>query len=149
VEHFLLNEFHDREFVEANQKLLDTWIEQQKADPHAYRLQSFVRYRLDTMEALGMDQEEKDAFMRQFPDLGTIRKYFLDQALEREQYDTAIGMLCESIELDGDYAGLVLRLKALRSYPDGGARTRALAEEWRSEYPRRSAMLGEMKQAGF
>jgi hypothetical protein len=26
---------------------------------------------------------------------------------------------------------------------------RALAEEWRSEYPRRRAMLDEMKQAGF
>ena len=230
-----------------------------------------------------MNQEEKDAFMLQFPDLGTVRKYFLDQALEREQYDTAIGMLRESIELDSEYAGLVdehyqqlidllrslkreeelrstlleyvsdhrqrdlkyvlelksvtkeeewpalrekllcesgvgpvsgelmveeeqfrrlmdrilktgnawemdrfaatlkenfpgemlefyladlrrrmaeansrkayaglvLRLKSLRSYPDGGVRTRELAEEWRSEYPRRRAMMDEMKQAGF
>ena len=47
------------------------------------------------------------------------------------------------------YADLISRLKKLKSYPDGKALTQALADEWKQAYPKRSAMLDELKKAKF
>ena len=47
------------------------------------------------------------------------------------------------------YADLISRLKKLKSYPDGKALTQALADDWKQAYPKRSAMLDELKKAKF
>ena len=47
------------------------------------------------------------------------------------------------------YAGLIARLKKMKTYPEGEAMANSLADEWRVIYKRRSAMLDELKRAGF
>ena len=47
------------------------------------------------------------------------------------------------------YENLVARLQKMKSYPDGEEMARALADEWKTMYSRRSAMLEELKNAGF
>ena len=47
------------------------------------------------------------------------------------------------------YAGVIRRLKGLRKYPKGEAEARRLAGEWRKAYPRRRAMLDELRIAGY
>lgn len=48
-----------------------------------------------------------------------------------------------------EYETISRRLRKLCSYPDGEQMARALVEEWRSTYRRRTAMLDELKKAGF
>ena len=47
------------------------------------------------------------------------------------------------------YQELVHYLKKLRSYPDGAERAAQLAEDWRTRYIRRRAMMEELRNAGF
>jgi hypothetical protein len=47
------------------------------------------------------------------------------------------------------YAELVKRLKPLSGLPGGAEAAASLAQEWRAAYPRRRAMLEELKKAGF
>lgn len=47
------------------------------------------------------------------------------------------------------YWSLMQDLKHLASYPGGSALALELASEWKNLYPRRSAMLDELKKAGF
>ena len=47
------------------------------------------------------------------------------------------------------YAEFVKRLKPLSGLPGGAEAAASLAQEWRAAYPRRRAMLEELKKAGF
>ena len=47
------------------------------------------------------------------------------------------------------YQELARYLKKLRSYPSGAERTAQLAEDWRTRYGRRRAMMEELNKAGF
>lgn len=47
------------------------------------------------------------------------------------------------------YNHLVRYLKKIRSYPGGEELAKQIAANWRSSYPRRRAMLDEIKKAGF
>ena len=49
----------------------------------------------------------------------------------------------------GKYQSIMQDLKRLRSYPDCENLAIALAQEWRRQYPSRSAMLDELRNAGF
>ena len=49
----------------------------------------------------------------------------------------------------GAYEELIKRLKKMKSYIDGETMARELAEEWKLVYKRRSALLDELKKAGF
>lgn len=47
------------------------------------------------------------------------------------------------------YADLIKRLKKMTAYPGGSEMTAAIANEWKTTYRRRSALLEELKHAGF
>ena len=47
------------------------------------------------------------------------------------------------------YHNLMPYLKRLHEYPGGGETAKALAEGWKTEYKRRTAMMDELKKAGF
>lgn len=48
-----------------------------------------------------------------------------------------------------NYYSVVQYLKKIKHYPDGAAITKAMAASWRAMYPRRSAMMDELRKAGF
>ena len=48
-----------------------------------------------------------------------------------------------------EYQELARYLKKLRSYPGGAERAAQLAEDWRTQYIRRRAMMEELRNAGF
>lgn len=47
------------------------------------------------------------------------------------------------------YRELMKYLKKIKSYPDGKERAKEIADNWRAMYYRRSAMMDEMRKAGF
>lgn len=47
------------------------------------------------------------------------------------------------------YQSLMQMLKKLLKYPDGQSTAQQIADAWKREYPRRSALLDEMRKAGF
>ena len=53
------------------------------------------------------------------------------------------------IEYRERYQELARYLKKLRHYPGGTERAAQLAEDWRTQYMRRRAMMEELRNAGF
>ena len=47
------------------------------------------------------------------------------------------------------YQELARYLNKIKSYPGGAVRTAWLAEDWRTRYSRRRAMMDELEKAGF
>ncbi len=47
------------------------------------------------------------------------------------------------------YAELVSYLKKIESYPDGKAVVKGITEDWKIRYSRRSAMMNELRKAGY
>lgn len=68
-----------------------------------------------------------------------VRDFWLNYVKER----------AKRVDNRSAYQELMQYLKKLRDYPDGERITAEIATEWRVTYKRRSAMLDELKKAGF
>ncbi|MGT2829349.1 hypothetical protein AB6M97_03215 [Streptococcus hillyeri] len=55
----------------------------------------------------------------------------------------------ESVSSRDNYHHLISYLKVLEVYPDGKVISQKVAARWKNDYPRRKAMLEELKFAGF
>ena len=76
-----------------------------------------------------------------------LKPYFAE-----EIRDVFFAYLRKSMEQAGNreaYATLIQRLKKMKDYPDGKDMARELAQEWRIRYKRKSALMEELKRAGF
>ncbi len=112
---------------------------------------SFVRHELMAEEELYrelLNELEKE------PSLYGLRQYeqILKEHFPEELRDVFFAYLRQEMSYSrsrSTYENLVARLKRMKSYPDGEQMARALADEWKTMYRSRSAMLEELKNAGF
>lgn len=76
-----------------------------------------------------------------------LKKRYPDRMLEAYAHI----LMKEAAEVSNreHYQELVRYLKKLRSYPGGTERATRLAENWRTQYSRRRAMMEELRNAGF
>lgn len=65
----------------------------------------------------------------------------------RDAYTSLIDKMMRSSFDRQAYAHTIAHLKRLCKYP--GRPDAELAERWKNEYPRRTAMLNELKKAGY
>ena len=64
-------------------------------------------------------------------------------------YEKLLRIEAQNCSKRKDYWELMQELKHLESYPGGRPLAARLAMEWRYLYPRRRAMMDELKKAGF
>ncbi len=76
-----------------------------------------------------------------------LRKYFPDEL--RDMYADYVRAQAERAGNRNAYKGLMGYLKKLKKYPAGKQEAEKIAEEWRNKYKRRSAMMDELRKAGF
>ena len=77
----------------------------------------------------------------------SLQKQYPDRMLEAYAHI----LVKEAAEVSNreHYQELARYLKKLRSYPGGAERAAQLAEDWRTRYIRRRAMMEELRNAGF
>lgn len=76
----------------------------------------------------------------------------LKEKFPEQVRDIYISYLYKEAERTTDrkrYRELIKYLKKIRGYPDGKEKSKEIANEWRAMYYRRSAMMDEMRKAGF
>ena len=78
---------------------------------------------------------------------GELKKRFPEQMLQI-WLDEAQRRIAAASERRG-YRDAVRTLKRARAYPEGRHRARELADQWRTAYPRRTALLDELNKGGF
>ena len=76
-----------------------------------------------------------------------LKKRYPDEVLEA--YTRILMQNAAVVSNRKQYQELTRYLKKLRSYPGGAERTARLAEDWRTRYSRRRAMMEELDKAGF
>lgn len=76
-----------------------------------------------------------------------LKKRFPEEV--RDAYIAYVQRNAEWVSDRKHYKELVQYLKKIKGYPDGEKCTRKVAEEWRSLYRRRTAMMDELQKAGF
>ena len=110
-------------------------------------------HKLELMESEGLWERLMEAVVKS-ENLSTLDRY--EAALKKrypsellEAYACVLTKEAAAVSNRKRYQELVHCLKKLRSYPDGAERAAQLAEDWRTRYIRRRAMMEELRNAGF
>ena len=110
-------------------------------------------HKLELMESEGLWERLMEAVVKS-ENLSTLDRY--EAALKKrypsellEAYACILTKEAAAASNRKRYQELVHYLKKLRSYPDGAERAAQLAEDWRTRYIRRRAMMEELRNAGF
>lgn len=67
----------------------------------------------------------------------------------RDRYIAYVKQAADRASYRNAYRDVMTYLKKIKKYPDGMEITKEIASEWRIEYRRRTAMMDELKKAGF
>ena len=105
------------------------------------------------MEAEGMYEQMLEGLKKEGSIYG-IDKYeeVLKENFPEQVRDIYISYLYREAECAGNrgqYRVLMKYLKKILGYPDGREKAAEIAEDWRSAYSRRTAMMDELRKAGF
>ena len=103
----LFGEFRDETLLQKNLELLDRWIAELDGNSYQrYYLEVCLQYRLRTMEALSISPEEREAWMLQYYRIPFVRGVLIERAKEAGDWDEALRILRESLQIDCEYPGL-------------------------------------------
>ena len=131
----------------------------QKADSWQDTLSRILQ--AETMKSLYLDLMAEEGMYRKLlnelehdVDLDGLQKYeeILKSHFPEEMRNIIFACLRRAITCASTrsaYERIVTRLKRMKTYPGGEEMADQLAAEWRSSYKRRSALMDELKRAGF
>ncbi len=133
----------EAEWLERREQLL----KKLKGSPCAYQL----------MEAEELYEEMLQGIFQEVQNLGWIsRMDEYEKILKakypekvRDIYVTYVRKAADRTSSRNQYRSLIDYLRKIKKYPDGKAIAAELAKEWRAMYSRRSAMMDELRKAGF
>ena len=110
-------------------------------------------HKLELMESEGLWERLMEAVVKS-ENLSTLDRY--EAALKKrypneilEAYACILTKEAAAASNRKEYQELARYLKKLRSYPGGAERAAQLAEDWRTRYIRRRAMMEELRNAGL
>ena len=132
----------------------EEWVEQRtqllkklKGSPCAYQL----------METEGLYEEMLQGISREVYDSGwisrmdeyekTLKAKFPEKV--RDIYVSYVRQTAGRTSSRNQYRSLMDYLRKIKKYPDGKETAAEIAKEWRTMYSRRSAMMDELRKAGF
>ena len=132
----------------------EEWVEQRtqllkklKGSPCAYQL----------METEGLYEEMLQGISREVYDSGwisrmdeyekTLKAKFPEKV--RDIYVSYVRQTAGRTSSRNQYRSLMDYLRKIKKYPDGKETAVEIAKEWRAMYSRRSAMMDELRKAGF
>jgi len=103
LEKVMLRCFDERPHLERSLK----YAEGRLQSANSYQIPYYAQYAMELMEKLHYSEAAMEKFLRQYRYLPEIRKMEIDDAVAKKQYENALALLNESVELDRDKPGLV------------------------------------------
>ena len=154
IEKVLMEGFQEEDFVSYKLSFTDQKVREAdaKADSwtQKYQVDKWALWHLDLMKKTGGTRNELEDYGKRHWISSGVRKYFIEEYITKNDYDTAIDLLKESQQLDAEYSGLVreysLKLKAL--YLQLGKTEEYKAQLWsliQKDYPGDVAVYRELK----
>ncbi len=108
IEEIILDEFATREMLSERIQKLDTYISRQRGNDCGkyysayYGLVDPVSKRIECMRKMGCTDEEIREYRQANRHFSVIREIEISEALEKGDYKSAVSILLESKEMDGD-----------------------------------------------
>ncbi|MCD7808337.1 MAG: SWIM zinc finger family protein [Erysipelotrichaceae bacterium] len=111
LKEFLMKRFKEEKYLKDKLSFIDNKIQQSKdmSKPWYIRsqMEEWLKYRIQIMIELNFSDETIDKFCEEYWNYSFIRKMYISIYIDNHEYDNAIQVLLESIDLDADYPGLV------------------------------------------
>lgn len=110
-----------------------------------------VRYELMVNEEMYrelLSELETDPYLTYLPKYEMLLKPLFTEEI-RDVFFAYLRFRMDLATSRSAYAEIIQRLKKMETYPNGEIMSQTLADEWRENYKRRSALLDELNKAGF
>ena len=111
IDEVLMSHFKEEKYLEAKldytEKRAEKAVKAAEKRGTDYYASKWIMRHLLTMEALQKPSTEIEQYCKERWEYADVRKYYIQNCIEREDFDEAIAVLKESILLDEDYRGLV------------------------------------------
>lgn len=135
IEEIIKEGFPEVEFNEIKLNLAEKKVHQAEllqGWQREFRLAEWAVFLVDAMERSGKSESEIDEIYQRYWKLSSIRKKYIEQAIARKEYSTAIEVLQESLELDHSHRGLVSEYSHLLKtiYKTVGQKDRYVEQLW-------------------
>jgi len=136
IERILMEEFTEKEYLVEKLLLTDKKVKEaeKKKNPWSrdHHTGRWVMNHIAIMELCGNSWEDVEGYCKNHWQPSAVREYYIDQCLKQENYDRAISVIKESIQLDSEYKGLIhgysVKLKEL--YKMRGMQEQYLEQLW-------------------
>lgn len=121
IEQILFENFPEAEFLADKLKFTEEKVYEYKNEKDSwngrYQVGNWGRKHIGIMIEQGAEQDVIDDYCKKYLEYNSIRKYYIENCIQRKAYDTAIHVLKEGKEVDKDFPGLLsdysLQLKNL------------------------------------
>lgn len=136
IERILVEEFEDEPYLKQKIELADHMIqnsrEQEDVWSKDYHIGKWTIYRLQWMKQVGCDEKEIKKYCLENWELNQVRKFYIDQCIEEEDYETALLALEDSCMIDKEFRGLILEYEITMKdlYQKMGDRERYIEKLW-------------------
>ncbi|MCD7892920.1 MAG: SWIM zinc finger family protein [Erysipelotrichaceae bacterium] len=111
IKDIFMKRFKDEKYLKEKLSFVDDKIKQSTdmKQPWYVRsnIQEWLKYRIQIMMELNYPDEDIDKFCEKYWNYTFIRKMYVSIYIDNQEYDKAIDILLESIDLDADRPGLV------------------------------------------
>ena len=138
IERILLNAFPEDEYRQRKLGLIEKEMQEavRQTDPWTkdYELEKWVPTYLAMLEEMG-EEEKIDAVYRQYWEYSPVRRYYINQCMEKKEYDQALEALDDSIQRDQTFLGLIsdYEQKKKEIYRLQGNKEKYLRQLWKLE----------------
>lgn len=112
IERILFESFTEEEFLLDKLKLaeykINSYMKEKDSWSREYYAGKWVMLRIAIMEEQKIEQSIIDEYCKNYLEINVVRKYYIENCINRKDYNTAIHLLKEGKIINKDWPGLVL-----------------------------------------
>lgn len=122
-------------------------LEKYKGSPCAYKLMEFEGLYEEMLQSISQEVRNSGWISRMDEYEKVLKPKFPEDV--RDIYVSYVRQAAGRTSSRNQYRGLMDYLRKIKKYPDGKETAMEIARDWRALYARRSAMMDELRKAGF
>lgn len=112
IEQIIIEEFNEKEYDQDKLEFIESMINDSQNSrsewSRKYQLDKWAVCYLDMLRKMNASDEQIEEVCRKYWQSSEVRKYYVELCMNRKDYDRALQVLDESLNLDNQYRGLVL-----------------------------------------
>ena len=113
IERILFDAFHEEEFVAAKLEftgeIVSAYNKEESSWSQGYRAGKWAIYHINLMKENNFSENKLEEYCREYLDFDVVREYYIQECIEKKDYQTAINLLKQGKAKERDSIGLVIK----------------------------------------